>query len=60
VRHDELVLRPGVDGVELVPDRRRPGAYTLRMGRTDQSYVDPSDPLWLEYDYVQRMWAGQP
>ena len=51
----ELVLRPGDDGVALVRDRARPSAFTLRMGRTDQSYVDLDDPLRLEFDYVQRI-----
>jgi spermidine synthase len=27
----------------------------LRVGRTDQSYVDLDDPLRLEFDYVQRL-----
>ena len=54
-RGDELVLRPGANGVFLVPDRTRPRAFTLRMGRTDQSYVDLDDPGRLEFDYVQRM-----
>jgi spermidine synthase len=50
-----LVLRPGEDGVSLVPDRDYPAAYVLRMGRTDQSYVDLDDPRRLEFDYVQRI-----
>jgi spermidine synthase len=52
---EELVLRRGAGGVFLVPDAARPAAYTLRMGRTDQSYVDLDDPLRLEFDYVQRL-----
>jgi hypothetical protein len=51
----DIVLRPGADGVQLVPDRAYPRAYTLRVGRTDQSYVDLDDPLRLEFDYLQRM-----
>jgi len=39
----------------LVPDRTRPHAFTLRVGRTDQSYVDLDDPRRLEFDYVQRI-----
>lgn len=39
----------------LVPDAAYRSAYTLRMGRTDQSYVDLDDPLRLEFDYVQRL-----
>jgi hypothetical protein len=52
---DELVLRPGRDGTYLVADPARPTAYMLRIGRTDQSYVDLADPLHLEFDYVQRI-----
>jgi hypothetical protein len=54
-RDGDIVLRPGADGVQLVPDRAYPRAYTLRVGRTDQSYVDLDDPLRLEFDYLQRM-----
>jgi hypothetical protein len=50
-----LVLRPGCDGAFLVPDLAYPRAFTLRIGRTDQSYVDLDDPLRLEFDYVQRL-----
>ena len=50
-----LVLRPGRDGAFLVPDLAYPRAFTLRVGRTDQSYVDLDDPLRLEFDYVQRL-----
>jgi spermidine synthase len=39
----------------LVPDVAYPRAFTLRIGRTDQSYVDLDDPLRLEFDYVQRL-----
>lgn len=53
--HDPLVLRPGPDGTVLVPDPARPRAWTLRVGGTDQSYVDLDDPLRLEFDYVQRV-----
>ena len=50
-----LALRPGRDGAFLVPDLAYPRAFTLRIGRTDQSYVDLDDPLRLEFDYVQRL-----
>ena len=50
-----LVLRPGRDGAFLLPDLACPRAFTLRIGRTDQSYVDLDDPLRLEFDYVQRL-----
>jgi len=39
----------------LVPDRGRPGAWIVRIDGTDQSYVDPYDPAYLEFDYVQRV-----
>src|SRR5215213_4659933 len=54
-RDSDIVLRPGVDGVRLVRDRAYFRAYTLRVGGTDQSYVDLDDPLRLEFDYLQRM-----
>ena len=55
MRSAGLVLRPGADGAMLVPDVAYPRAFTLRIGRTDQSYVDLDDPLRLEFDYVQRL-----
>ncbi len=39
----------------LVGDRDVPGAYVVRVEGTDQSFVDPSDPERLEFDYVQRI-----
>ena len=51
----DLVLRPGRDGARLVPDVAYPRAFTLRVGRTDQSYVDLDDPLRLEFDYQQQI-----
>ncbi|MCW2841974.1 MAG: spermidine synthase [Aeromicrobium sp.] len=41
--------------IEIVPDRDRASASTLRIDGTDQSYVDLDDPTRLEFDYVQRM-----
>jgi hypothetical protein len=55
VRSTSLVLRPGKDGALLVPDLAYPRAFTLRVGRIDQSYVDLDDPLRLEFDYMQRL-----
>lgn len=49
------MLRPGPDGAVLIPDRTYPRAFTLRVGGTDQSYVDLDDPTRLEFDYVQRL-----
>ena len=45
----------GSQTVTLVPDPARAGGYLLRIGGTDQSYVDLTDPLRLEFDYVQRI-----
>ncbi len=39
----------------LVPDREAPGAFFVRVDGTGQSFVDPTDPLRLEFDYVQRI-----
>jgi hypothetical protein len=55
LRSADLILRPGADGALLVPDLAYARAFTLRVGRTDQSYVDLDDPLRLEFDYVQRL-----
>jgi spermidine synthase len=55
LKQASLLLRPGIDGAELVRDLAYPRAFTLRVGRTDQSYVDLDDPLRLEFDYVQRL-----
>ena len=55
MRVDEVVLRDGAEPVTLVPDPTRRAAFLLRVGRTDQSYVDLDDPLRLEFDYVQRI-----
>lgn len=51
----DIVLETGSQTVTLVADPARRGAYLLRIGGTDQSYVDPNDPLRLEFDYVQRI-----
>jgi spermidine synthase len=55
VPRPDLVLRPGRDGARLVPDVAYPRAFTLRMGRTDQSYVDLDDPRRLEFDYLEQI-----
>lgn len=41
--------------LEVVADRDRPGAATVRVDGTDQSHVDLLDPTRLEFDYVRRM-----
>jgi spermidine synthase len=55
VKPASLVLRAGIDGALLVPDLAYQRAFTLRVGRTDQSYVDLDDPRRLEFDYMQRL-----
>ena len=55
MRSADLVLRSGADGTVLIPDLAYDRAFTLRVGHTDQSYVDLDDPLRLEFDYVQRL-----
>ncbi len=55
MRSADLVLRSGAGGALLIPDLAYERAFTLRVGRTDQSYVDLDDPLRLEFDYVQRL-----
>lgn len=44
-----------MDGVTLEPDRERGSGFLLKVGSTDQSYVDLDDPTLLEFDYVQRI-----
>lgn len=39
----------------LEPDREVRGAFLVRSGSTQQSWVDPDDPLRLEFEYVQRI-----
>src|SRR5215813_730597 len=43
------------DAVELLADPERPRAWTLLVGGTPQSYVDLDDPLYLDFEYVQRL-----
>ena len=52
---DDLVLRPGPDGAKLIRDLAYARAYTLRVGRTDQSYVDLDEPRRLEFDYLEQI-----
>ena len=39
----------------LLPDLDRPRAWLLTMDGAPQSYVDLDDPLFLEFEYVQRL-----
>jgi hypothetical protein len=42
---------------ELVPDPDRPSGWTLVVDGTPQSYMDLSDPTWLEFDYMRHLAA---
>jgi Spermine/spermidine synthase domain len=42
---------------ELVPDPDRPSGWTLLVDGTPQSYMDLSDPTWLEFDYMRHLAA---
>lgn len=39
----------------VLPDPHSPGAWVVRVGGADQSWVDPDDPTRLEFDYMQRL-----
>lgn len=39
--------------IELVADVERPGGYLLLMDDVRQSYVDLTDPTYLDFEYVQ-------
>ncbi|WP_232550103.1 spermidine synthase [Propioniciclava soli] len=39
----------------LEADPFHPGAFRVVAGETSQSYVNPDDPLHLEFEYVQRI-----
>lgn len=41
----------------IEPSYEVPGAFRVVAGDTEQSWVDPSDPLRLEFEYVQRIAA---
>lgn len=43
-------MRPHVEA-----DPFRPGAFRVMAGDTAQSWVDPADPLHLEFEYAQRI-----
>ena len=52
---NDPVLRPGPDGAKLIRDLAYARAFTLRVGRADQSYVDLDDPRRLEFDYLEQI-----
>jgi spermidine synthase len=39
--------------IELVADTERPGGYMLLMDDVRQSYVDLTDPTYLDFEYMQ-------
>lgn len=39
----------------LVPDPDNPGAWVVRIGGAEQSWLDPDDPTRLEFDYMERI-----
>ncbi len=39
----------------LFPDRHVPGAFWVRFGTTQQSFVDPAEPDLLLFEYVQHV-----
>ena len=43
------------NAVELLADPDRPRAWTLLVDSTPQSYVDLDDPLYLDFEYMQRI-----
>lgn len=48
----ERVDRPAP---QLIPDPDVPGAWVVRVGGADQSWVDPADPSHLEFYYMQQI-----
>jgi spermidine synthase len=54
---DGIVEPVELGTAELVPDPRRPAAWTLLVDGVAQSYVDLGDPLHLEFEYVRRVAA---
>jgi len=40
---------------KIVPAPDDPGCFVVVSGETEQSFVDPNDPLRLEFEYVQRI-----
>jgi spermidine synthase len=40
---------------ELLPDRDRPGGWTLILDGYPQSYVDAGDPGHLDFEYIRRL-----
>lgn len=39
----------------VIADPNRPGSWLVRLGQADHSYVDPDEPDFLLFDYIQRI-----
>lgn len=39
----------------LIPDPEHPGAWIVRIGGADQSWLSPEEPTRLEFDYMERI-----
>ena len=55
---DRVVADVDTGLAELVPDRDRPGSWTLLLDGAPQSHVDLNDPAHLEFEYVRRLAAA--
>ncbi|MFJ5544707.1 spermidine synthase [Micromonospora chalcea] len=55
---DRVVADVDTGLAELVPDRDRPGSWTLLLDGAPQSHVDLNDPSHLEFEYVRRLAAA--
>lgn len=53
VRDEAITRDVGCGVAELEPDPDRPGGWTLRLNGIAQSYVDLTDPRFLEFPYVR-------
>jgi spermidine synthase len=55
-RRSGAVIEPIDLGIaEIVPDRDRPGGWTLFIDGVPQSHVDLDDPTYLEFEYMRRL-----
>jgi spermidine synthase len=55
-RRSGAVIEPVDLGVaEIVPDRDRPGGWTLYIDGVPQSHVDLDNPTYLEFEYMRRL-----
>jgi spermidine synthase len=51
----EIIEKVDLGTAELIPDPRRPHGWLLMIGGVSQSYVDTSNPRFLEFEYVRRV-----